>query len=204
MLKKLLVVFAVAACALSANAAEIDTRNLSDAQVAELRAIAAKAVSENEKAKTTATNPSEVLSTAAGWGRQASEAAAGFGKAFTVAAKELGITVNEFLATDAGKLTAGLIIWKVMGASIVKMLFGIFFVGTGLGLARVLYKRLFTKEYKSVEYSYFGGLFKGTKLVRVPKSISELRNDGEWLTLWIIIILVVLTIAIGGGVFFTF
>lgn len=204
MFNKFFVVVAFMFCALSVHAADVDMRGLSDAQIAEIRAIAAKAASENEKAKTVQPDPSKYLSAAAGWGKQAGEAAEGFGRAFTIAAKELGITANEFLASPAGKLTAGLIIWKVMGASIVKILFGMFFVVSGLTLARVVYKRLFTKGYEKVEYSRFGGLFTGTRLIRIPKSIGDLRNDGEWLALWMVIIITALTLVIGGAVFFTF
>ncbi len=201
MIKKLFTMVAFAMCAFAVNAADIDTSSLSPAQIAELKAIAAKAASANAQAKSESSNPSNVLSVAAGWGKQASEAAEGFGKAFTVAAKELGITANEFLSTPAGKLTAALIIWKVMGATIVKMLFGVFFITTGLTIVRIIYRRLFTLRYDKVEYSRFGGLFKGTKLVRVPKSFGELENDGEWLAFILMIMITGLTLGIG-SVFF--
>lgn len=202
MIKKFFTAAAFALCALTASAVEVDSRGLTDAQVAEIKAIAARAASENQKAKTA--DPGTVLTNAAGWGKQAADAAEGFGRAFTIAARELGITVNEFLATPAGKLTAGLIIWKVMGASLVKILFGIFFVGTGLTVARVIYKRLFTKGYEKVEYSRFFGLSTGTKLIRIPKNFGDFREDGEWFVFIVMIGTVALTLAIGGGVFFTF
>jgi hypothetical protein len=186
MIRNALAVMALVFCTASfAAQTNIDTTGLSDAQVAELKAHAAKVVA--DAAKPAADNPGAVMTLAATWGQQAAQAAEGFARAISLAAKELGVTVNEFLKTDAGKLTAALIIWKVAGAAIVKMLWAMLFMVVGQVIARVIYKRLFTKEYKSVEYSYFGGLFKGTKLVRVPKTIAELHGDGEWLMLWIMI-----------------
>lgn len=199
MIRKLFAGFALALLTLTASAAEIDTRNLSDAQVAELKAMAAKASADNEKQKAGATvTPGNALSTAATWGKQASEAAEGFGRAFTTAARELGITVNEFLATDAGKLTAALIIWKVVGGSMLKLVF-ILFMWTVGGIAiRIIYKRLFTGGFKESTYSHFGGAFTGTKLVSTPRSIKDLNTDGEWLALWIMIIVAALMVLITG------
>jgi hypothetical protein len=46
-------------------------------------------------------------------------------RALGIAATELGIAVDTFLDTDAGKLTAALIIWQVAGESIAGFLIGI-------------------------------------------------------------------------------
>lgn len=45
------------------------------------------------------------------WGQVAKE----FAQAIGIAARELGVATNDFLGTPAGKLTAGLIFWKVAG-----------------------------------------------------------------------------------------
>lgn len=207
MFRKLLVIGALAFAAIGVNAATIDTSGLSDAQVAELKAIAAKKVA--EQAAATAKPGSDVtpekvtagVALAATWGTQAAAAAEGFAKALGIAAKELNVTINDFLKSDAGKLTALLIIWKVAGAAIIKALYGVLFVTVGLIMVRVLYTRLFTKGYEKVEYSRFGGLFKGTRMIRVPKGFQDLENDGEWLAFWVMIILTV-AVMIFGGLFF--
>ena len=183
----------------------LDTSGLSDAQVAELKAHAAKVVAEaaNQAAGTgvsTAT-PGAVMTIAATWGQQAAAAAEGFAKALGIAAKELGVTVNDFLHTDAGKLTAILIVWKLAGAAIVHMLYGFLFITVGLTIVRVIYMRLFTKGYEKVEYSRFGGFFKGTKLVRIPKGFQDMHNDGEWLAFWVMIGITLATIGFGGAFF---
>ena len=185
----------------------LDTSGLSDAQVAELKAHAAKVVAEaaNQAAgnsiSSVVANPGAAVTLAATWGQQAASAAEGFAKALGIAAKELGITVNDFLHTDAGKLTAALIIWKVAGTTIVHMLYGMLFITVGLSIVRVVYMRLFTKGYEKVEYSRFGGFFKGTKLIRVPKSFHDLDNDGEWLAFWVMIALTIGVLLIGGTFF---
>ena len=80
----------------------LDTSGLSDAQVAELKAHAAKVVAEaaNQAAgnsiSSVVANPGAAVTLAATWGQQAASAAEGFAKALGIAAKELGITVNDF------------------------------------------------------------------------------------------------------------
>lgn len=172
----------------------INTEGLSDAQIAEIKSIAASKVAESAKAPGMA----ETMTLAATWGQQAAIAAEGFAKAMGIAAKELNVSINEFLDTDAGKITAALIIWKVAGESLLGIIYGGFFVIVGLSLARVISMRLFTKEYVSVEYSRFGGFFKGTKMVRIPKNISELRTEGEWLVLWLTVVITLGTLGIAG------
>lgn len=60
------------------------------------------------------------------------------GKGMSGAAKELGIAANEFIQTPVGKLTAGLIVWKVMGDDI-RSFFGSFvFLFIGIFVLRRL------------------------------------------------------------------
>lgn len=204
MFRNLLVALALSACAVTALGAQatVDTNGLSDAQVAELRAYAAAKVADAAKqadgSSVVSKDPSALMTVAATWGTQAAAAAEGFAKALSIAAKELGVTVNDFLHTDAGKLTAILIIWKVAGAAIVHILYGIVFFIVGMIITRVIYMRLFTKNYQTVEYSRFGGFFKGTKLIRVPKTIGDLQADGEWLAFWVMIGVVSATLIVTG------
>ncbi len=202
-------IIAVAALCLSVGAfaaqTSIDTSGLSEAQVAELKAHAASVVAQAAKqadpsaiVSQATKDPSALMTVAATWGNQAAAAAEGFAKALGIAAKELGVTVNDFLHTDAGKLVAFGILWKVFGAAIVKILYGVFFVIAGLSVARMIYMRLFTQGYEKVEYSRFGGFFKGTKLIRIPKGFHDLENDGEWLAFWVMIVVCLGTIIIGG------
>lgn len=53
-----------------------------------------------------------------GW----AQVAEGFANAMGAAAKQLNISVNEFIKTPAGMITIGVILWKVVGVSILKLL----------------------------------------------------------------------------------
>ncbi len=172
----------------------IDSAGLSAAQIAQLQAEAAKMAQQNSPAGT-ATQVAEFATT---WGKQAATAAEGFATALGIAAKQLNISVNDFLHTDAGKLTAALIIWKVAGASIITLFWCIILWITAAIMVRLFYMRLFTSRYEKITYSKFGDLFKGERMVRVPKSFKDLQNDGEWLVLWIIIGIIGLTVLITG------
>ena len=183
-------------------AAQIDDSNLTAAQTAELKAHAAKMSAQNlvEKSSNSldSLSPEKAMSLAATWGTQASVAAKGFAEALGVAARELNISVNDFLGTPAGKMTAVLIIWKVAGSAILHMLFGLSFAITGMIVARVIYLRLFTKEMMPVESNWFWGMFKTTKNIRTMKSFRELDDGGEWLAFWIMIAVLLGSMAIGG------
>ena len=209
-MKKLIAVFALSLAAFGAYASQtqIDTSGLSDAQVAEIKSIAAQKIAEQAKQKAVdegeallPKDPGAIATMAATWGTQAATAAEGFAKALAIAAKELNISINDFLASPAGKLTAALIIWKVAGATLVHMLYGFLFIVVGLTISKVLYTRLFTAGYKEVQYSRFFGAFSGTKMVRIPKTFHDLSNDGEWLAFWVLIIITIGTIVVGGCFF---
>lgn len=53
-----------------------------------------------------------------GW----AQVAEGFANAMGAAAKQLNVSVNEFITTPAGMITIGVILWKVIGTSILKLL----------------------------------------------------------------------------------
>lgn len=177
----------------------IDTSGLSDSQIAELKAQAAQAVANQAKAATgvSVKDAGDVIGLAATWGQQASIAAEGFARAFSIAARELGVTVNDFLHTDAGKLTAALIVWKVAGAAIMHMLYVAVMMMVGLFMLRRLYLHTFTDRYKEVTVTRLFGLYTTTKMIRVPKAVSQLNTDGEWLCVWIMIIGTILLALVG-------
>lgn len=53
------------------------------------------------------------------------EVAKGVAEAIGIAAREVGVAVDEFVKTDAGKMTIALIVWHVAGDDIKGILFGI-------------------------------------------------------------------------------
>lgn len=198
---------ALAAGSVFAASTTVDTSGLTEAQVAEIKAIAAKKVAETAAAAAkpgSDVTPEKVtagVTLAATWGTQASAAAEGFARAMGIAAKELNITINDFLKSPAGILTAGLIIWKMAGAAILHAMYGAIVLVVGLTMIRIIYTRLFTKGYEKVEYKRLWGLWSGTKMVRVPKTFQDLHNDGEWLAFWVMIIMTVVVMVFAGTFF---
>lgn len=182
-----------------AYSAQLDTSNLTDAQVAELKAQAANLAAQNAKGEGVSKDSiAEFVST---WGTQAAAAAEGFAKAFGIAASELNVTVNDFFKTDVGKLTAVVIIWKMLGESITAIIFGTSVLIVGLTFARVLYIRLFTAEEVRLPYNRFWGLWSGEKLVRRKKTFADLDNEGEWMMVWVIVAVIVATLFVSGSIF---
>ncbi len=205
MIRKLITGLTLTLCMAGAMASQIvlPTTGLTETQVAELKLHAAKMAVDSSKSAESpleSATPATVVTLAATWGQQAATAAEGFARAINIAAKELGVTVNDFLHTDAGRIAAILIIWKVAGAAIAKIFAGILFITFGLVFTRIMYMRLFTSGYAQVEYSRFFGMFKGTKMVRIPKTIGQLESDGEWLAFWVMMGMAAL--AMFGGVWF--
>lgn len=147
----------------------IDTKGLTPEQVANIEA----AVAQAKQANTGTT-----LTLASEWGQQAATAAEGFAKALGIAAREIGVTVNEFISTPAGKLTAALIVWKVAGATLISMAYGVVVLVIGLWAAWLLARHIATDRYESVPYSRLWGLWSGERKVRVYRPFSK-YSDGE-------------------------
>ena len=77
----------------------------------------AEQVAQNPLSGVDVSNPEKLSQ----WGLVAQE----WAKALGIAAKELGIAVDEFLGTGAGKLTAAIIIWQVAGETILGFVVGV-------------------------------------------------------------------------------
>ena len=81
------------------------------------------------------------------------------GKAAVGAAREIGVAANEFVGTPLGKITMGVVIYKVVGEEIISAVVGFGILVFFLGLSIVLFRM---KKYKNVEYEYkpvFFGLY---------------------------------------------
>ena len=106
-MKKLLAALLLVA-SFSANAAvQIDTSGLTESQKAEL-------VQRAEAMKVTPTATVDKIDEWVNLGER-------IGKMFGGAAKEIGVAANEFVATPVGKWTMALIIYKVAGTDLLKI-----------------------------------------------------------------------------------
>lgn len=102
---------------------EIGNSGLPDAVVQKLKAdcetLRLDQISKEALEKTTEKNaPMITPERITGW----AQVAEGFANAMGAAAKQLNISVNEFIKTPAGLITIGVILWKVIGVSILKFL----------------------------------------------------------------------------------
>lgn len=79
-----------------------------------------------------------------GW----AQVAEGFANAMGAAAKQLNISVNEFITTPAGLITVGVILWKVIGASVLKLIAMYLVFRLVLAIIRGIWK-IGTKEVSS-------------------------------------------------------
>lgn len=131
---------------------------------------------------------------AAKWG----ELGANMGRAAVGAAKEVGMAANEFVSTPLGKVTMGIVIYKVIGRDIIKFIMGfsilVFFLTTGHYFLRM-------KRYSgTVEYATVPTFFK----LRTKQVVVKGQTDEQWAAAYTAmgIISILLGCAIGFGVMF--
>ena len=74
---------------------------------------------------------------------------ANIGQGLAGAAKELGIAVNDFSKTGVGQITVALIVWHVLGNTLMHIIGGIMVIVIGLSFMMYFYR----KEY-SIRYEY--------------------------------------------------
>lgn len=126
----------------------LDLRGLNERQIAELQAQASKMKSPENVSAT-------VRQEATAW----AELGANIGTAMVSAARELGVTANEFSQTSLGKVVTLIIVYKVIGKDILGVVVGSFILLFGFGVVLWL---LMTKRFGEAKYEYrpmFWGLW---------------------------------------------
>lgn len=113
-------------------------------------------------------------------------------KALGIAATELGIAVDTFLDTDAGKLTAFIIIWQVMGENILGFLFGVPLLVTILWLGMRTAQRA---KIRSIEYSEEQKTWRGKPAIKEIVYFDEDETAMYWFAHILTIILSIMTIS---------
>lgn len=112
-------------------------------------------------------------------------------RALGIAATELGIAVDTFLDTDAGKLTAALIIWQVAGEALAGFVIGIPLLGVILLIGIRTARRA---KIKAVTYSEKETNWRGAPKVANIEYFSEDETAMYWvahaatiiLSIWVI------------------
>lgn len=168
-----------------------DVRGLTDAQkaeidlqIAKMKADAAKGIT-NPEANISATIRKE----AEAWG----EMGANMGRAVVGAAKEIGVAANEFAETPLGKVTVGVVVYKVIGKDVLGVLVGsmVLFFGGLLG-AYVIVKYRWGSKFKYDYKPYLFGLWQKRVVVE-----SYENDDGAIARIVVGVIIIGLSLVIG-------
>ena len=107
-----------------------------------------------------------------------------FAKALGIAAREIGVSVNEFLKSPAGVLTAGILIFMTVGKSIMAFFVGMLFTY----IVFKLNNRVWFDQYETIETT---NIFGKTKQKRVARynNWSQVKDDAVALSAGSIIVL---------------
>lgn len=114
-------------------------------------------------------------------------------EAVGIAAREVGVATNEFIKTDAGKITIFFVAWHVFGEDIKGVVFGI-----PLAIFAVwLFFALLHRIRKTGEFVTVKGMFGQEKSVPVLTPIGRLsENSGGTLFIVGVVCLVILIVAL--------
>lgn len=128
---------------------------------------------EQEKLNVVSPNGTSI-EVASQWGQVAKD----WAEAIGIAAGELGYQVNEFIKTDAGKFTAVLIAWQVLGESVMNFVKGLLVLTLLPALYFTLIRLTNPYETARVPVKYLWGLIETTKRVRTNnvKSSSAIEE----------------------------
>ncbi len=98
------------------------------------------------------------------------------GQAFGGAAKEMSIQVNEFAKTPVGLMTAGLIVWKMVGGVLVHFFGGILVLASGWIFMLYINRKNteVTIKYSPDKTDIFG------RARKISVDRSKLHNDYVW------------------------
>lgn len=99
------------------------------------------------------------------------------GSAMIGAAKQIGVAANDFSTTDLGKIVTFIVVYKLIGESLIGVIVGsvIILVGIGIGLYMIL-----KKNYKSIEYSYVPSWFGLRNKTVISKAVPDLSENSGW------------------------
>lgn len=114
------------------------------------------------------------------------------GAALAGTAKELGVVANDFLKTPVGLMAAGLIVWKMIGATLVHVFGGIAFFVVFFPIWYIAFKRHCLVQSVTVTTDEKG------KKTRV---VTNRKSDGETVGYWFIFLI---GVAIANIIVFTF
>ena len=142
------------------------------------------------------TPPASESSTATQWAADMATVAESFARAIGIAARELGVTVNEFLNTPVGVLTAVVILWKDIGSDVVTILSCVtIMVVFTIAFFKIL-RGLLVSGYETTQHSLLFGLVKYARRHPVYLSADRVFWEGLFVASLFYAIATVFTLAI--------
>lgn len=154
----------VLAISVSSVLAKVDTSGLSEVQQAELALKAAKMKSQSSITVDGIVNSMSKVGS--------------IGKETGIAVRESLLAVsevaNKFGETKVGTITIGLVVWRMLGADIVKLLLGLIVFPTSL----LLFFKMFFERKVAIEYEYVPALF-GLISKRKPTKFELVASSEE-------------------------
>lgn len=97
------------------------------------------------------------------------------GTALVASAKEVGQGVNEFSQTPVGQVTTAIIVYKVIGKDVLKVIFGILTLIFGTAASLYVFRNMGKTDIVYENVPRFGGLI-------ISRRVKNYRLDNEWHT----------------------
>jgi hypothetical protein len=162
--------------------AQIYTSGLTDKQKAELKLQVENIKLANDIADTEMPKAQEV--------KEYAELGESIAKAIGSCAKELGVAVDDFSKTTVGKTAIGLIVWKMVGRDVVKVLVGVGFITFFVMFWIYFFRKMCV--IKSVEYNEDGK----------KKKITNYGEGHVCGTRFAMLVVLIIIVATGLGIIF--
>jgi hypothetical protein len=116
------------------------------------------------------------------------------GVAIGATAKELNLEVNNFAQTPVGRLTMALVIWKVLGGTILGMILGLLLLSIGIYWVSKLYDERFLYVYE--QHPIFFGLINRTIVKEKNLKDRYTMSEGQWFCTIIAIVITAVGIVV--------
>jgi len=149
-MKKLLVALVFGLFSSLAFASVVQTNGLTDDQIKQIELHIAQLKVEPNSTNEVVKASDTALDVTKKW----AEAGKGLTIGIVAAAKEAGVAVNDFSVTPVGKLTMGIIIWKMLGKDILAMVISFSMIVFGLPFTYLVYKRVIDSYATFIDYTY--------------------------------------------------
>jgi len=188
MIKRFIISVAIMCATVSSMATTLDVSNLSKEQIDQVTA-QVKALKDTSAPNVSA----QIRQEATAWG----ELGGNIGKAMVGAAKEIGVAANEFSQTDLGKVVTVIVVYKLIGLTLTKLVIGccvmLFGCPFSIWILRTTFGTRKTYEYKP----YLFGMWN-------RKIVTSSNEDSDFTVFRVIIgcVAMILTFIVGLNVIF--